>query len=131
MIRVVAPIEIQGDRKGLLVLNYLAGTILSDLRKIPRENYMKIGLLNEDGYWLLNEDPSLEWGFMLGNSEANVSSISPGIQRAFDLRKRRAFTALQGFWIFTRISPLPNSVITWIISSTIRQSYMTGILITV
>ncbi len=66
MIRFSQPVFSDDGRfLGVLVLNYLGKQILDRLRDENRLNDGDLMLVSSDGYWLLNPDPKLEWGFML------------------------------------------------------------------
>ena len=53
-----------GDVKGAIVLNYLADTILQELKDATKVYPGSFYLVNQDGHWLSHDDPDYEWGFM-------------------------------------------------------------------
>ncbi len=60
----------QGRRTGMIVLNYLAGTMLDYFKKVAGFSGGEVGecmLLNHDGYWLSALDSRDEWGFMFAD----------------------------------------------------------------
>ncbi len=62
MIRFATPVyDNLGRKRGIIVLNYLASSIMKHIR----ENTM---LLNRDGFWLHGGEPENLWGFMYGNN---------------------------------------------------------------
>lgn len=65
MVRLVAPVFFEGERKGVIVINYLAQDFLSKMMNILSDGVEGF-VLNKDGYWLLGPSRKLEWGFMLG-----------------------------------------------------------------
>ncbi|MGZ0656718.1 response regulator [Coraliomargarita sp. W4R72] len=65
MIRFVLPIDDpERGRLGVVVLNFNARQLLERLRLMGNEADSNVELINEDGYWLLHPDQSMEWGFM-------------------------------------------------------------------
>ncbi|MDC7234925.1 MAG: diguanylate cyclase [Spirochaetales bacterium] len=65
MIRFGTPIvNSRGDKTGVLILNYLAGEFLEELDSVTLSSPGNFSLLNEEGYWLSQDDPDREWGFM-------------------------------------------------------------------
>ncbi|NVK18004.1 MAG: EAL domain-containing protein [Methylocystaceae bacterium] len=65
MIRLVAPVFVNDERKGVIVINYLAQDFLSKMSNILSDG-VEGYVLNKKGYWLLGPSRQLEWGFMLG-----------------------------------------------------------------
>ena len=66
MIRFSQPIFGDDGRfLGVVVLNYLGRQVIDRIRRESRFSGGDLMLVRTDGYWLLNADPQLEWGFML------------------------------------------------------------------
>jgi diguanylate cyclase (GGDEF)-like protein len=66
MIRFSQPIFGDDGRfLGVVVLNYLGKQVIDRIRSESRLGGGDLMLVRADGYWLLNADPQLEWGFML------------------------------------------------------------------
>jgi hypothetical protein len=64
-----------GERKGIVVLNYSASIMLDIIREVDRQFIGTFELTNSDGYWLHSMDPAREWGFMYPD-KAHVSYAS-------------------------------------------------------
>lgn len=65
MIRFSTPVYSEsGELMGIIVLNYLAENILESFKELALNSAGEVMLLNAEGYWLSNEDSSIEWGFM-------------------------------------------------------------------
>ncbi len=64
MIRFCMPVYVDGDLKGIIVLNYLAEGLLDKFREIAKHSERNMILLNSDGYWLSCQDITREWNFM-------------------------------------------------------------------
>jgi len=68
----------QGQRRGVLVLNYRAQGLLSMAAQHERRSQFKIMLLNDQGFYLKGRRPSEEWGFMIPNrSHENFTAHFP------------------------------------------------------
>ncbi len=64
MIRFGTPVfDSYGQKRGIVVLNYLGTNLLHDLEATPG-GYGQSMLLNSDGFWLMGPTPEDEWGFM-------------------------------------------------------------------
>ena len=65
MIRFVTPVfDDAGERKGIVVLNYLGRKLLDVFDQVPSRVDDRMLLLNEEGYYLHSPDSDDEWGFM-------------------------------------------------------------------
>ncbi len=55
----------KGNLYGIIVANYYAEIMISNFKDIARTSYGYVHLINNDGYWISNdEDPSSEFAFM-------------------------------------------------------------------
>jgi diguanylate cyclase (GGDEF)-like protein len=65
MIRISTPVfDASGTMQGIIILNYLAETMLSEFRKQAVNSEGEILLLNANGYVLSSPDAEDEWNFM-------------------------------------------------------------------
>ncbi len=65
-IRLATPVfDRQGNRRAVLVVNYLAQNLLNKLREASFGIQGELMLVNGDGFWLLSPRPDEEWGFQL------------------------------------------------------------------
>lgn len=66
MIRFGTPIfDSFGNKRGIIIFNYLAEHLITDVQKIIEASSGNFKMLNSDGYILIDNFPSdLEWGFM-------------------------------------------------------------------
>ncbi|WP_417789992.1 EAL domain-containing protein [Terasakiella pusilla] len=65
MIRFVSPVYVDGQQKGVFVVNYYAQEFLARMGAILG-NGIQGYILNASGYWLLGPKYDLEWSFMFG-----------------------------------------------------------------
>lgn len=65
MLRIGTPLFTQeGEKKGILLINYAASRLLDRVRNAGNEGYGTKMMLNSLGYWLLGPDSDRNWGFM-------------------------------------------------------------------
>ena len=75
-LRISTPLFINGELKGIIVLNYLADDILNQLEQVDATSSGSMFMLNSDGYWLFNsENKDSEWSFMY-EDKADISFLS-------------------------------------------------------
>ncbi|MDH5533910.1 MAG: sensor histidine kinase [Candidatus Pacebacteria bacterium] len=72
MIRISTPIFIEGELKGILILNYLAQELLDSLSNNINLEGEEVFLINQDGYWLQGPSKEDEWGFMYDDSSKTI-----------------------------------------------------------
>ncbi len=64
--RLCTPVfDSRGVRRGILVINVRAKTMLEDLEVYSDRTGHQIMLLDGSGFWLKAPDPSMEWGFVI------------------------------------------------------------------
>ncbi|MGE6448138.1 sensor histidine kinase [Pseudoalteromonas tetraodonis] len=61
---------------GLLVVNFNLDYLFDQIKSYNQESTL-INILNHDGFWLLNTDAELEWGFMYGKNEQTLALKKP------------------------------------------------------
>ena len=76
MIRIATPIFNNGEKIGVLVLNYFAQEILNIIEENIGVEGEKAFLVNEDGYWLKGPSQEDEWGFMYGDTSKTIYNWS-------------------------------------------------------
>ncbi len=62
------------QQKGVIILNYLADSMLTQFRSMGENSTGEIALLNSDGYWLSSENAELEYRFMFPGFEDQTFS---------------------------------------------------------
>ena len=64
--------------RGVMVINYLARSIIQILDINSRTNSGTFSLLNDDGFWLFNDNPAEEWEFLYPrNVHSGLKTDSP------------------------------------------------------
>jgi diguanylate cyclase (GGDEF)-like protein len=65
VIRFAVPLfQSEYDFSGILILNHLTGSVLSDFKELAETGNGFVSLLNYDGHWLSCGNPGNEWNFM-------------------------------------------------------------------
>ncbi|TBU97570.1 hypothetical protein DNK44_00885 [Pseudomonas dryadis] len=95
----------QGERRGILILDYLGKRLLQRLEETSRAYGGTLQLLDHEGYWLLGERPEDAWGFMQGKPDATLASRQPAVWRRMQESERGSFTDASGVWAFSHFQP--------------------------
>lgn len=106
MLRVGTPtFDSSGRKRGIVLVNYLARVLLRAVADAMADAVGRPMVLNRDGYWLLADDPSLEWGFMFGNDQRFSARHGEAWQR---IRNSRAgqFETEGDLFTFVTVHPL-------------------------
>ncbi|MDY0190494.1 MAG: sensor domain-containing diguanylate cyclase [Desulfuromonas sp.] len=108
MIRFGEPVfDMQGRKRGVVVLNYLADNLLQALEKFASLAHGQIMLLNADGYWLKHPDVSKEWGFMFAEKKHHrFSEQNPHLWQQMLKESSGQIITAQGIYTFDSILPL-------------------------
>ncbi|MEO1094714.1 MAG: ATP-binding protein [Cyanobacteria bacterium J06638_28] len=107
MIRFGTPVlDAQGNKRGIVVLNYLAQAFLQNLSPANFLSSGDILLLNAEGYWLKGSRPEDEWGFMYDDrQERTFANVFPEAWQQIQSQKTGQFRTNQGLYTFTTIYP--------------------------
>lgn len=94
-----------GTKEGIIVLNYSANDILKQIQTIAASNAGHAFLINQQGYWLYNQDdPTKEWAFMY-DPTSSVSFASEYPEEWNTIRKNSSGTILtkNGFFQYAQL----------------------------
>ena len=107
VIRLAAPVsDREGQKTGLIVLNFLGEALLSRLRRASRETAGQVLLLNPAGYWLLGPAADDEWGFMLRDrTQRSMPGQMPAEWARIRSADRGQFVSANGLFTFDTIDP--------------------------
>ncbi len=101
--------DAEGDKRGIVLINYLAQNILDLLKMNSTVSKGDPMLLNRNGFWLLHSDPEKEWGFMFKEREkVNFANIYPKEWQEITKQKEGQFYTKKGLFTFATIYPLQN-----------------------
>ncbi len=108
MIRFGTPVfDSQGQKRGVIVLNYLGEKFISNLDK---ENSTTLGetlLINADGYWLKGSKPENEWGFMYEDrKDQTFAKAFPQVWQIIATKDSGQFQTTDGLFTFKTLYPL-------------------------
>jgi PAS domain S-box-containing protein len=104
-LRIGAPLfDAAGTRRGMLVLNYRAHTMLEALDESTRGLYGQTTLLNSAGFSLQGGHGLDDWGFMFGK-ETTFATQHPGVWRQIQSAGTGQFVDASGLWTFATIQP--------------------------
>ena len=72
IIRIGVPVfDRSGIKKGIVMINYLAGHMLNQLTGIIGQMQGEFMFLNNNGFWIISPNKNDEWGFMFFNEKNN------------------------------------------------------------
>lgn len=109
MIRFGTPVfNSRGQKKGIILLNYLADQLLARMTTESNETFGEMMLINADGYWLYSPTKGKAWGFMYadGKERTFANSFPQAWQSMTGKETGNFFSANDGFFTFRRIHPL-------------------------
>ncbi len=105
VIRFLTPVfDKSGERRGLLVLNYLGAHLLSKLKEITTGFVGDVMLVNLDGEYLQAPNPDDEWGWMVGH-DASFRQQYPAAWRRIRENANEQFRIGRGSFAFREITP--------------------------
>ncbi len=100
-----------GNRVGVIVLNFLGQNILDELREeLHCDHGCRIMLLNRNGFWLRGPVPENEWAFMFkGREDQSFANHFPEEwQRIRTAAGEGHFSSENGYFTFSTIYPLES-----------------------
>ena len=107
VIRFATPvIDADGNRLGLVVLNFLGQRLLTQFGQTSNANGEWLMLLNKDGYWLKASDPAREWGFMFDDRRSlTFKSLHAKAWSMMMENPSGQFFDREGLYTFATLSP--------------------------
>jgi PAS domain S-box-containing protein len=122
MIRFAAPVfNSHGQKYGIVILNYLGGEILRDIKELMGHTLGRLALLDQAGYWLLGSGRNEEWGFMYSDkTDVSFARHFPEAWNAIRQSDSGLFYKNGGMYIFDTIYPLKEGLKS---SSGSREAY--------
>lgn len=110
MIRICAGVfDKTGKKSGVLVVNFDGSDVYRKFKhrinNYPGDAY----LVNEDGFFLVAPDASLEWGFMFDdNSEKQLARVFEDDHEVIEKTNDGQFTVENGLYSIASVNPLSN-----------------------
>ncbi len=105
MLRFGTPVfDSAGKKQGILLFNYYGQKLLDNFNLAMGEGHHAM-LLNRDGYWLHNPDPSREWGFMFGRDDTFGKS-HPDEWASISSQQQGSMLSHDGLYTFSTVFPL-------------------------
>lgn len=103
VMRLATPVFDQdGQRNGVLILNYLGKPMLERLRQASRNAW----LVNERGFWLLGTNDEDEWGWQQDRLHQNLKHRYPGVWTFISQDDSGTIETDSGYWQFETLRPL-------------------------
>ncbi len=114
-IRFATPVfDEAGQRRGMVVLNYLGDKLLAKLRLQSEGALVKPQLLNAEGYWLAGPNPADEWSFMFPEQperfDRSFAHDWPDEWQRMHEVEAGQFRSASGLYTFRTVFPLRSLV---------------------
>ncbi len=109
MIRLATPVfDDSGSKRGIVLINYLAETLLKDIQQSGNLGHGEAMLVNSEGDWLLNQEHKEdEWIFMFPEKvERKFTTSFPEEWSEILSQQHGQFETQNGMFTFTTIYPL-------------------------
>ncbi|MBB1487864.1 sensor histidine kinase [Oceanospirillum sediminis] len=94
----------QGESKGILIINYSADFLLQAFTQAAGDWQGELMLLNQEGYWLYNQEPGKSWGFLLEHQH-RFSDQFPLLWSQMLHLQQDAIEENGNFWYFQTVIP--------------------------
>lgn len=108
VIRFVKPIrDKKGKFKGAIVLNYFGSHFLDKFKQQMSISSGESSLVNEDGFWLSNEDTSKEWGGMFKGGET-FATLYPEAWKEVSQASAGTVIDNHALFSFSSVQPIKN-----------------------
>lgn len=102
----------QGQREGILLLNYLGDVLLSKLNRVSQINPSQLMIVDQKGYWLKHPNKDKEWGFMFKDKQnLTFAEEHPKLWQEMLTQKTGQIKTPQGLYTFDSIFPLRSKPI--------------------
>ena len=105
MVRICTPVfDDAGDRRGVLLLNYLASQMLEKFSAVDED----LMLVNQDGYWLYSPNSEDEWDFMFDEGTSFAERYADEWQIISDSTDGD-FESENGLWVYKKVNLIKDS----------------------
>ncbi len=105
VIRIVTPVVNGiGEKAGVIVINLRAASMLEALDKTSNAINGRLGLVNQDGFWLYGVAPKKLWGFMFQDKlDYTFSRENPVVWKKIQIGQRGTIQTTEGIHIFESV----------------------------
>lgn len=112
MMRFGAPVFNQsGEKRGIVLLNYLAQNLLDLINDVGSVAYGETMLVNAEGFWLQHPDQSKTWGFILKERhKQSFANEYPHVWQQIAKNRSGQIKTQQGIFTFATIVPHGESL---------------------
>ncbi len=103
----IAVFDTDGDKAGVVILNYLAKNILDGFKELFASDQGQLYLLNKEGYFLSSPNDGDTWGFMIkGRQDSRLKTREPALWVRLNADYAGSFNTSDARYIYARIHPL-------------------------
>ncbi len=109
MLRIATPVFEQGEKKGILIINFLAQELIAELEKRIQFNAdtspISLNFINRDGYWFFGVPDEKLWGFMFdGRKDESVAKINPELWTIMESSTAGHYYAGPGLYSYVELT---------------------------
>lgn len=95
----------KGGKHGMMVLNFQATTMISQLKAAIPNVLDRLMLLNAEGHFIVAPDPADEWAFMFDDEQRTLAARHPASWSRIDRADEGQFIDAGGLWTFRTVYP--------------------------
>ncbi|MFT4102233.1 MAG: sensor histidine kinase [Burkholderiaceae bacterium] len=106
MLRAAAPVFDAKGRRGIVIIDYCATSLMDRLQRLADGHEFSIYLLNDQGYWLRGPDPAADWAWQRDAPQFAASRTHPALWQAVSASDSGVLRDARGEWAFDRLTPL-------------------------
>ncbi|MFK5894294.1 MAG: sensor domain-containing diguanylate cyclase [Pseudomonadota bacterium] len=111
MIRFATPIfDGYGIKRGILILNYSAKELLTNLKQLFKIGRGQFMMLNNQSYWLISNQQKQQWGFMYNKTKLQFSIDYPQQWETISSNEKGQVEASDRTFIYTTAYPLKDAL---------------------
>ncbi|MCU7837104.1 MAG: sensor domain-containing diguanylate cyclase [gamma proteobacterium symbiont of Taylorina sp.] len=111
MIRYATPIfDGYGKKRGILILNYSAKELLLRLKKLFKIAHGQLMMLNNQSYWLINNQKEKQWGFMYNKAKLRFSIDFPQQWKTISMHENGRIDTPDNVFVYNTAYPLVDTL---------------------
>lgn len=104
MLRVATSLENEGQRQGIVIINYATQNLLRRISRLAGDDrQISLFIANGDGYWIRGPSAELDWAWQRGRPQANLDHENPRLWAAMGAAAAGEVDEGDTHWVFQRL----------------------------
>lgn len=104
MLRVATPLQRDGRRQGIVIINYAAQNLLDRIRRLAgSDRRVSLFMANREGSWIIGPSEDLEWAWQRGRDDAGIAQQAPQLWAALNRGATGELDEGATHWVFQRL----------------------------